>query len=259
MSRRDSLLRILMPVVTVALFFIGWSIYVRGAEVSAFILPPPEKIFRAFLVQIAEPSVWRHVRITVIETVAGFFSALIVGVVLGTLLAKVQLLEWAFKPFIVVLQLVPKVALAPLFVLWFGFGLESKIVISGVLAFFPVFANTLTAMRSVDPGDREVFASMRASPFTMFCLLDLPSALPVILTGAEVAIVLAIIGAIVGEFIGGNAGLGYLAVAKLQELQVDALFAVILLLTLIGLCLYLAVSILRRLLVPWHQATGARL
>jgi NitT/TauT family transport system permease protein len=199
------------------------------------------------------------VRITITETLGGFFSALVVGVVLGTLLGKVQLLEWAFKPFIVTLQLVPKVALAPLFVLWFGFGLESKIVISGVLAFFPVFANTLVAMRSVDAGDREVFASLRASPLTTFFLLDLPSALPVILTGAEVAIVLAIIGAIVGEFIGGNAGLGYLAVARLQELKVDALFGVILLLTLIGLSLYLVVSLLRRLLVPWHQASGAGL
>jgi NitT/TauT family transport system permease protein len=259
MSARDRILQIVMPVITLALFFGIWSFYVRGAEVSAFILPPPEKIVSAFITQLGDPTVWRHVRVTVIETLGGFFSALIAGVLLGTVLAKVQVLEWAFKPFIVTLQLVPKVALAPLFILWFGFGLESKIVISGVLAFFPVFANTLVAMRSVDPGDREVFASLRASPFTTFCLLDLPSALPVILTGAEVAIVLAIIGAIVGEFIGGNAGLGYLAVAKLQALQVDALFGVILLLTFIGLSLYLTVSLLRRLLVPWHQASGAGL
>jgi NitT/TauT family transport system permease protein len=259
MSARDRTLQIVLPVATVALFFLIWSLYVRGAEVSAFILPPPEKILLAFVDQVKDPSVWRHVRITVTETLGGFFSALVAGVVLGTALGKVQLLEWAFKPFIVTLQLVPKVALAPLFVLWFGFGLESKIVISGVLAFFPVFANTLVAMRSVDAGDREVFASLRASPLTTFFLLDLPSALPVILTGAEVAIVLAIIGAIVGEFIGGNAGLGYLAVARLQELKVDALFGVILLLTLIGLSLYLVVSLLRRFLVPWHQASGAGL
>ena len=259
MSGRDRILQIVMPTVTLAIFFVAWSLYVRGAEVSAFILPPPEKIVTAFFAQLGDASVWRHVRVTVIETLAGFFSALVAGVLLGTLMAKVQLLEWAFKPFIVTLQLVPKVALAPLFILWFGFGLESKIVISGVLAFFPVFANTLVAMRSVDAGDREVFASLRASPFTTFCLLDLPSALPVILTGAEVAIVLAIIGAIVGEFIGGNSGLGYLAVAKLQALQVDALFGVILLLTLIGLALYAGVSLLRRLLVPWHQASGTSL
>lgn len=148
------------------------------------------------------------------------------------------------------MQLIPKVALAPLFILWFGFGLESKIVISGVLAFFPIFANTLVAIKSTDAGDREVFASMRATPLQSFLLLELPSALPVILTGAEVAIVLAIIGAIVGEFIGGNAGLGYLAVVRLQELQVDQLFGVILILALIGLLLYGAVAVLRRISCP---------
>ena len=259
MKNRETILRTLLPLVTLAIFFAAWSLYVRRAEVSAFILPPPERILASFFTQLAEPTLWKHVRVTVIETLSGFGLAVSVGVLLGTVMAKLEWIEWSLKPFVVVLQVVPKIALAPLFILWFGFGLESKIVISAVLAFFPVFANTLVAMKSVDAGDREVFASMRASPLTTFLLLDLPSALPVILTGAEVAIVLAIIGAIVGEFIGGNSGLGYLAVAKLQELQVDALFGVILVLTLIGLTLYLAVSLLRRLLVPWHQASGTSL
>jgi NitT/TauT family transport system permease protein len=259
MSRRETVLRVVLPLIALAIVFSVWSLYVRGAAVSAFILPPPEKIVAAFLQQLRDPAVWRHIRVTLIETLGGFFAAVGAGVLLGTVMAKLPPLEWSLKPFVVVLQVVPKVALAPLFILWFGFGLESKIVISGVLAFFPVFANTLVAMKSVDPGDREVFASLRASRLTTFLLLDLPSALPVILTGAEVAIVLAIIGAIVGEFIGGNVGLGYLAVAKLQDLQVDALFGVILILTLIGLALYLTVAFLRRLLVPWHQASGAPL
>jgi NitT/TauT family transport system permease protein len=255
--RTENILRVVLPLATVIVLFAGWSLYVRSAAVSAFVLPAPEKIGRAFLVQIVDRAVWRHSGITVVETLAGFFSALVSGVVLGTLLAKIPPLEWALKPFVIVLQLVPKVALAPLFILWFGFGLESKIVISGVLAFFPVFANTLVAMKSIDPGDREVFASMRAGPWATFRLLEWPAALPFVLTGAEVAIVLAIIGAIVGEFIGGNAGLGYLAVAKLQDLQVDALFAVILVLTLIGLAMYGSVALLRRWLVPWHQASAA--
>ena len=255
--RTEITLRIALPIVSVVVLFVFWSVYVHTATVSAFVLPPPEKIGRAFLVQIADRAVWRHAGITVTETLAGFLAALVSGVLLGTLLAKIPPLEWALKPFVIVLQLVPKVALAPLFVLWFGFGLESKIVISGVLAFFPVFANTLVAMKSIDPGDREVFASLRAGPLATFRLLEWPAALPFVLTGAEVAIVLAIIGAIVGEFIGGNAGLGYLAVAKLQDLQVDALFAVILVLTLIGLAMYGAVALLRRWLVPWHQASAA--
>lgn len=258
-AKTERLLRVALPAAMLILFFGGWSLYVRNATVSAFILPAPEAIAQSFGELIVDPSVWRHIRVTLTETLAGFFSALFVGVLFGATMAKLPPVEWALKPFVVALQLIPKIALAPLFILWFGFGLESKIVISGVLAFFPIFANTLVAIKSTDPGDREVFASMRASSMQTFFLLELPTALPVILTGAEVAIVLAIIGAIVGEFIGGNAGLGYLAVAKLQNLEVDALFGVILILTLIGLSLYVGVSLLRRLLVPWHHATAAGL
>jgi NitT/TauT family transport system permease protein len=255
-KKTETILRFLLPIVTTIILLVGWSTYVRNSEVSPLILPTPEKILWAFLEQIRDPKVWRHAWVTIVETISGFGTAVIFGVVLGTLLAKVRPLEWCLGPFVVALQVVPKIALAPLFILWFGFGLESKIVISFVVAFFPVFANTMVAMKSVDPGDQEVFASMRAGKFKTFWMLEMPSALPFILTGMEVAIVLAIIGAVVGEFIGGNEGLGYLTVAKLQQLQVDSLFAVVLLLTLIGLGLYMLVSLLRRILVPWHQATG---
>lgn len=255
-SINESVLRIALPTICLAAVFGFWTFYVRNAEISPFVLPPPGKIATAFYNLIFDPAAWRHARITVTETLGGFLSATVVGIVAGTAMAKFQPLEWALKPFIIILQLVPKIALAPLFVLWFGFGLESKIVISAVLSFFPIFANTLLAIKSVDPGDREVFASLRAGPLQTFLMLEWPSALPVILTGMEIAIVLATIGAIVGEFIGGNAGLGHLALSKLQELQVDGLFAVILMLTLIGLAMYGAVTLLRRLLVPWHQASG---
>jgi NitT/TauT family transport system permease protein len=252
-------LRVALPLITLAVLFALWTLYVRGSAVSPFILPAPESIGAAFVDLVQQPDTWRHARVTVVETLSGFFGALVMGVVLGTLMAKLPPMEWALKPFVVLMQLVPKVALAPLFILWFGFGLQSKIVISGVLAFFPIFANSLLAMKLVDRGDREVFVSMRAGPLQTFLLLEVPTALPAVLTGAEIAIVLAIIGAIVGEFIGGNEGLGYLAVAKLQDLQVAALFGVILLLTLIGLSLYVAVTVLRRLLVPWHVSAGVTL
>ncbi|HEY8578721.1 MAG TPA: hypothetical protein VIL72_02465 [Beijerinckiaceae bacterium] len=115
-------LRIGLPVLALALFFGLWSFYVRNATISAFILPPPEKIGRAFVALLGDPAVWRHVRITLAETLGGFFSALVAGVTLGALMAKLPPLEWALKPFVVALQLIPKIALAPLFILWFGFG-----------------------------------------------------------------------------------------------------------------------------------------
>ena len=244
----------LLPLFAVVLFFAGWTWYVRAYNVSRFILPEPMAIFSAFVKLMQEPDIWGHVWITVFETVSGFLIAIVVGVFLGAVMGKVRLLEIALKPFVIATQVVPKIALVPLFILWFGFGPQSKIVIAAVLSFFPIFSNTMLGIKSVDRGYREVMTTFRASAWHRFRFLELPSALPYILTGMEVGIVLAIIGAIVGEFIGANKGLGYMAVATLQKLQVDTLFGVILLLALIGLTMYFSVVMLRRWLVPWHES-----
>lgn len=249
--KRDTL-RIALPIASVSLFLVGWSLYVRSAEVSAFVLPPPETIIAALSVMLFDPKLWEHTLVTVIEALSGFGIAVTLGLTLGFTMARVPPVEWALKPFVVLLQLIPKIALAPLFILWFGFGLESKIVIAAALAFFPIFSNALQAFKSVDPGDRDVFVMLQANPVQRFILLDFPNALPVVLTGAEVAIVLAMIGAIVGEFIGGNEGLGYLAVSYLQNLAVAELFGVIVVLTLVGLVFYTVIGRLRALLTPWH-------
>ncbi len=251
--------RIAPPLLTVAGFLLLWSLYVRHAGVSPFVLPAPEAIAVALVDLVQERGFAEHVRTTLLETLAGFGIATVVGIFLGTALAKSPALEAAVKPLIVTLQVVPKVALVPLLILWFGFGPESKIVISGVLAFFPIFSNTLLGMKSVDRGQVELFQVLGSRPDHRFLFLELPSAGPYILTGMEVGIVLAIIGAIVGEFVGGNVGLGYLAVAKLQELKVASLFAVIAVLAMIGLSLYALIGIARRLLIPWHaeDAPGA--
>lgn len=252
--------RIAPPIFTVVLLLAVWSVYVRRAAVSPFVLPAPEAIAAAVVELVGERDFLRHVYITLLETLCGFAIATFTGILLGTLLAKSPFLERALKPLIVTLQVVPKVALIPLLILWFGFGPESKIVISAVLAFFPVFSNTLLGMKSVERGSIELFQVLYARPVQRFLLLELPSSGPYILTGMEVGIVLAIIGAIVGEFMGGNAGLGYLAVARLQELKVASLFAVIAVLAVIGLALYALIGALRRLLIPWHpHSMGARL
>ncbi len=248
--------RIVLPIASVTAFLALWTVYVRTAEVSPFVLPSPGAIVVALSEMVQTRELWEHTLVTVIEAVSGFCIAVTLGVSLGFIMARVPPVEWAAKPFIVLLQLIPKIALAPLFILWFGFGLESKIVIAAALAFFPVFSNALQAFKSVEPGDRDVFTMLQANPVQRFFLLDLPNALPVVLTGAEVAVVLAMIGAIVGEFIGGNEGLGYLAVAHLQNLAVPELFGVIVILAMVGLVLYTLIGRLRRWFSPWHVSTG---
>jgi NitT/TauT family transport system permease protein len=257
MTSGRNILDRLLPVLGVVGFFVLWKAYGVLFDVSEFILPPPERILAALVDLVQEPTIGRHVQVTLVETVSGFLLATFFGVGLGALMGRVRWIERLVKPLIISIQVVPKIALVPLFIVWFGFGPGSKIVISAVLAFFPIFSNTLIGMKSVERGYRDVMASLNAKRWSTFWMLDLPHALPFILTGMEVGIVLSVIGAIVGEFVGGSEGLGNLALVTLQELQTPTLFAVIILLTLIGLALYGAVAGLRRLLVPWHESSGS--
>lgn len=241
------------PLVVLGLVVI-WAVYVRAFSVSPFILPSPEAVGVALFHILGDPKTYWHIWVTLFETVSGFVIAVIVGIVLGGLLGKLRWLEQTLSPLIVGLQVMPKVALIPLFIVWFGFGITSKVVLAAVISFFPIMTNTILGIKSVDHGHRNVMKCLNASRWETFRELELPSALPFILTGMEVGIVLATIGAIVGEYLGGNQGLGYLAVATLNAFDVQRMFAVIVLLTALGLILYFAVVFLRRFITPWHQA-----
>lgn len=249
--------RITTPLLIVV--FLGtWKAYVVAFNVSPFILPPPESVLRGLIQILREDLIMTHVRVTLTETLLGFAIACVVGIALGVVLGKVPWLERAVNPFVVATQVVPKIALVPLFIVWFGFGITSKVVIAGVLAFFPILTNTLLGVKSLDPGHKDVMASINATRWDCFWSLDLPSALPYILTGMEVGIVLATIGAVVGEYLGGNEGLGHLAVATMAAFEVEALFGVIVLLTLLGFALHMSIVGLARILIPWHESVLVR-
>ena len=172
-------------------------------------MPAPYAVWKAWLDLLASPRAWGHAETTVYETLVGFLWGLFIGVGLGVLIGRIRWLEMTLNPFIVAIQVVPKVAFVPLFVVWFGFGITSKVIVSAVLAFFPILTNTVLGVKSIESGHRDVMTSLNASRLAVFWRLELPSSLPYILTGMEVGIVLAIIGAIVGEYLGGNSGLGY--------------------------------------------------
>ncbi len=252
--------RSLLPWITtpllVALLIAVWQAYVRGSQVSAFILPAPGAVWSAWLDLLASPRAWGHAAITVYETLIGFAWGLLIGVGLGVLIGRIAWLERTLNPFIVAIQVVPKVAFVPLFVVWFGFGITSKVIVSAVLAFFPILTNTVLGVKSVDAGHRDVMTSLNASRFAVLRRLELPSSLPYIITGMEVGIVLALIGTIVGEYLGGNSGLGYLLIARMNAFETDGLFAVMLQMTILGFIFYFAIGLLRRLLIPWHSSAG---
>ncbi len=235
-------------------FLAAWEGYVRIFNVSSLILPPPTLVLASLWNIVLEARTWSHVWVTVYETVFGFVIACFIGVGLGAVLGKIEWLERTLNPFIIATQVVPKVALVPLFVVWFGFGVTSKIIVSAVLAFFPILTNTLLGVKSVDHGHRDVMISLGATRWQTFWRLELPSALPYVLAGMEIGIVLAIIGAVVGEYLGGSQGLGYMAVAAMNAYQTSDLFAVIILLTVIGFLFYVVVVGARRLVIPWHES-----
>ena len=244
--------------ILLGLLILIWDVYVRTSGISPLILPRPGAVGAAWLELLADPRAWHHTWMTVYATLTGFAYATIIGVALGVLIARLRWLEQTLNPFIVATQVIPKVALVPLFVLWFGFGVTSKVIVAGVLAFFPILTNTAMGVKSIDDGHRDVMVSLNATRWQIFRRLELPSALPFIITGLEIGIVLAIIGAVVGEYLGGNAGLGHLLIARLNAFETDQMFAVLIHMSLLGFIFYFAIGALRRMLVPWHASAMLR-
>ena len=258
---RETLMRLLPWISTpiLLILIVGfWKLSTVYFDISRFVLPPPEDVAATLWALMNEPSLWLvHARITLVETVVGFAFALVTGVLAGAVLGRIFWLELAVRPVVVALQVIPKVALIPLFVIWFGFGLTSKIVIAAILAFFPIMLNVMLGVRSVEPGHRDVMRSLDASRWQTFASLDFHSTLPYVFAGMEVGIVFALIGAIVGEYLGGNEGLGYMVVVSLNALDAPQLFAVIVLLAVLGSLLFFAVTGLKRFMIPWHDSVIA--
>ncbi|MCI2423200.1 ABC transporter permease [Saccharopolyspora sp. K220] len=237
----------------------AWQLAVSVFQVSSFILPSPSAVLDSLIGMLSTTSAssaWFHAQVTLVEVVIGFLIALITGVAVGAVLGRLIWLERALQPTMVAFQVVPKVAFVPLMVIWFGFGVSSKIIIAAILAFFPIMLNVLLGVRSVDPGHRDVMRSLGASRWATFKSLELPSMLPYVFAGAEVAIVFSVIGAIVGEYLGGSQGLGYLVVSSLNALDAPGLFAVIVLLAIMGSLLFAVVTSLKRFLIPWHDSVN---
>ncbi|WP_368416795.1 ABC transporter permease [Falsiroseomonas sp.] len=235
-----------------------WDSYVRMAGVSPLILPRPGAVWQAWLEMLGDRRAWHHTWMTVYATLTGFAYAATIGIVLGVLIARARWLELTLNPFIVATQVIPKVALVPLFVLWFGFGITSKVIVAAVLSFFPILTNTALGVKSIEEGHRDVMVSLNATRWQVFRRLELPSALPYIITGLEVGIVLAIIGAIVGEYLGGSSGLGHLLIARLNAFETDQMFAVLIHMSLLGFTFYFLIGALRRRLIPWHASARPR-
>jgi NitT/TauT family transport system permease protein len=249
------------PAILIAVVALWWvACHVFGAP--AYVVPPPEDVWHAFVRGLSrapwdKAGYWYHSGVTIWEAVLGFAIGSILGAALGFALSHWPLLGRCWYPYIVGFQSLPKVALAPLMVVWFGFGLEGKVFITAIIAFFPVLVNTMAGYQSVEPERIELARSCNASEWHLLSKIIFPSCLPFLFAGLGVASVLAILGAVVGEFVGASAGLGMLLLQYDQQMQLGPLFAVILLLALIGFLMNSAVGLLERRYCFWAQRANA--
>jgi len=246
-------------ILSVAIFVIVvcvWEGAVRGFHISPVLIPSPSSTLVAMYRGVIDGSIVTNLGVTVYETLAGFFVGSFLGLILGGIIGQSNLVERVFYPYVIAFQTVPKVAVAPLIVVWFGYGVTSKVVITATIAFFPVLANTIAGLRSASRDQIDLIVAFDGTRWQAFKYIKLPNALPYIFVGLDVAIVLAVIGAIVGEFVGSQAGLGYLILQRNFSLDTAGVFSILIVLSMMGVGMHACVQAIRKRVVFWvsHQA-----
>lgn len=244
----------------VALAIIGagiliWEVACRSGLVSALVLPAPSAVAREFVAisrEILDGGPLRtDTLVTLYESVAGFFLAFVIAFIGGTLIAEVPLLRRVMVPYLVAINAAPKIALAPLIVVWFGFGTGSKVVMAALIAFFPLLINVVSGLANADPEKLKLMRSLAASRWMTFRKVKLPDALPSVFAGMKIAIVFAVVGAVVGEFVGAESGLGLVIKRTDYQLDVAQTFAIVALLSVMGILLFYAVEWSERRMLFW--------
>lgn len=243
---------ILVPGVFVAVVLL-WEYLIPALGVDEYVLPRPSQIAEALVTQLSDAMFWTHVKVTMMESLFGFVLGVCAALVLGTAISQVRLVEKTLMPYIVAFQTVPKVALAPLFVVWFGFDMTSKVVMAAVISFFPVLVNVVEGLRSADADRVQMMTVFGASKFDVFRKVRLPSALPFIFAGLDIGIVFAILGAVVGEFIGAKEGLGYLLLQTNYNFDIAGMFAVLVVLSVLGLIAHFIIRLAQKRFAFWAE------
>ena len=242
--------RIVSPLLFVTLLLL-WEAAVRLLDIPSIILPSPSAVAVALVHEVGSVSFLNDLMVTFTEIAGGFATGAALGIVLGVAIGQSEFLERVAYPYVVAFQTVPKVAIAPIIVVWFGYGLSSKVVITATIAFFPLLANTIAGLRSAPRDQIEMLRAHTATDWQVFRMVRLPQALPYIFAGLDIAVVLSVIGAIVGEFVGAKAGLGYLILQKNFSFDMAGSFAILIVLSLIGVALHGIVIALQRRLLFW--------
>jgi NitT/TauT family transport system permease protein len=230
-----------------------WYALTHPARYPAYILPGPDLVWTRFLATLGDGTLAQHSLVSLTEALSGLVLGLAAASILGYFIAKSRALERALTPYIVASQAIPVVAIAPLLVIWFGFGVRSKILICALIVFFPILVNTVIGVKSVEPNLRDLMRSLRATRWQTFVKLELPAALPILLGGLKIGATLSVIGAVVGEFVSRDRGLGFLLDFARGQYDTALVFVAVATLIVMALSLYALVALLERLVLKWKS------
>ena len=247
----DRISRVIGPILVLLALIVIWEVWVHLADTPRWMLPAPTDIAQSFRDD------WRllaeHTRVTLTEVLVGFGIALVAGIATGIAIDSSRLIERALYPLLIASQTIPMVVLAPLFLIWFGYGLLPKVLITALVAYFPLAVNTVDGLKSTDRDLIKLLTSMGSSRWQLFRLAKVPSALPLIFGGARISVAFSVIGAVFGEFVGAKAGLGYLMDRSAPQFETPRVFACIVILAAMGVGLFTLVSLVERLALPWRR------
>ena len=251
---RNALLAVVLPSIALVLLLAFWDWAVRHYEIPNTLLARPGEVAAQLWYGTKSGVFFTHTWATMQEVAYGFLIGALGGFILGALVAESAWTRMTLYPFLIAFQMIPKVAIAPLFIIWLGYGISSKVAFTASITFFPVVINTIAGLRSVDGEVLEMMRVFRASPWQSFYRVKLRFAMPYIFASLEVAMVLSVIGAIVAEFVGATKGLGYLILQEMHKLDTAMVFALLAVLSLLGIILSYLIRVAARFTLFWHES-----
>ena len=254
-SKVVAMKKVLLPILYLVLFFGIWQFIVVFFNIKQFILPSPVQIFsHLFVPSIAEKYSWtRHISATLMTVLVSFVSTAVIGIGIAILISWSKLFNQLLSPLIVLFNSLPKIALAPLFLIWFGYGFVPNIMVAFLVAFFPVVINTVAGLQDVDEDLLDLVRYLNASKKDIFLKIRIPNSLSYIFAGLKISATMCVVGSIVGEFIAAEKGLGYLLRDAQAFIDTPTMFACLLLLSVMGLSLFYAIGWLEKLCMPWNR------
>ncbi|NDJ86149.1 MAG: ABC transporter permease [Chloroflexi bacterium] len=247
----------LAPVFSLVIYLL-WYETAESGRYAAFILPHPHTVWERFTILWENGLAIQHTLVTLREALSGLVIATGVAIVLGYVIARIRMLSYMLMPYLIFIQAIPVVAIAPLLIIWVGPDIESKIAIAALITWFPLMVAVIVGIRSVAPNLRELMQANAATPWQIFWHLEVPAAMPSLLGGFKIAVTLSVIGAAVGEFVSSREGLGYLVIFGRSTSDTPLVFVAIFLLTLMSLTLYTIVGMLEQFLLRWQRAGQLR-